>query len=125
MTTKHHIQSRRKNDEILIELAGELGVASCEEARTQLQQSVHEDITRVYLHVEKLEYLDSAGLGILMGVHVTCRKRNQKLMLLAPHVNLGRMLKMCRLDQVLDICDREAAQKITATFDDCNAAVPE
>jgi anti-sigma B factor antagonist len=63
--------------------------------------------TRVLLNLEKLDFLDSAGLGELVRAHVAVRSRGGQLTLVNPSKNVFQLLHVTKVDRVFDIAPDE------------------
>lgn len=63
--------------------------------------------TRVLLNLEKLDFLDSAGLGELVRAHVAVRSRGGHLTLVNPSKNVYQLLHVTKVDRVFDIAPDE------------------
>lgn len=62
---------------------------------------------RILLNLERLEFLDSAGLGELVRTHVAVRARGGQLTLIHPAPNVFQLLRVTKVDQVFDIAHDE------------------
>ena len=62
---------------------------------------------RILLHLERLSYLDSAGLGELVRTHVAVRNRGGQLTLINPSPSVRNLLRLTRMDQVYDFAPDE------------------
>jgi anti-sigma B factor antagonist len=62
---------------------------------------------RILLNLERLEFLDSAGLGELVRTHVAVRARGGQLTLIHPAPNVLQLLRVTKVDQVFDIAHDE------------------
>lgn len=62
---------------------------------------------RILLNLERLEFLDSAGLGELVRTHVAVRSRGGHLILVNPSPNVRHLLQVTRVDRVFDIAPDE------------------
>jgi len=62
---------------------------------------------RILLNLERLEFLDSAGLGELVRTHVAIRARGGQLTLINPSPNVRQLLRVTKVDQVFDIAHDE------------------
>ncbi len=64
---------------------------------------------KIVLNMNNVEYIDSAGLGILVATHVSAKTQGASLIL----SNLGRkfqeVLQITKLLTVFEVCDTEAA----------------
>ena len=62
---------------------------------------------RILLNLERLEFMDSAGLGELVRTHVAVRARGGQLTLIHPAPNVFQLLRVTKVDQVFDIAHDE------------------
>lgn len=73
--------------------------------RDYLFRLIEENGARPFiLEIGRLNFIDSQGLGLLLMLHKTCRKKAGKLVVLAGrNIGLRKILKQTRLDQILTI----------------------
>ena len=64
----------------------------------------------VVLDVSEVAVVDSAGLGLLLTAHRTCRSSGRRLVLAHPSPRLLRLLAVTRLHRVLHLDRPEAEQ---------------
>lgn len=62
---------------------------------------------RILLNLERLDFLDSAGLGELVRTHVAVRSRGGQLTLVNPSPNVRQLLQVTKVDRVFDIAPDE------------------
>lgn len=62
---------------------------------------------RILLNLERVGFLDSAGLGELVRAHVAVRARGGQLTLINPAPNVRQLLRVTKVDQVFDIVHDE------------------
>lgn len=58
---------------------------------------------RIELLLDKLEYIDSSGLGIMLMLNETCEENNVKIVLKNPSAHVLRVLRATRLDTLFAI----------------------
>jgi anti-sigma B factor antagonist len=77
--------------------------------REKLKSLIAEGKKKIVLNMNNVEYIDSAGLGILVATHVSAKIQGASLKL----SNLGRkfqeVLQITKLLTVFEVCDTEAA----------------
>jgi anti-sigma B factor antagonist len=87
------------------------GKLALDEGCKLLRETVHALLdagqSRIWLNLERLDYLDSAGLGELVRTHVAVRGRGGQLTLVNPSPNVRRLLHLTKVDQVFDIAPDE------------------
>lgn len=59
--------------------------------------------TAIHLEFRGIGFIDSAGLGLLMGLRATLRKNNVDLVIVNPGRKVTELLRTTRLDKVLQI----------------------
>jgi anti-sigma B factor antagonist len=64
---------------------------------------------KILLHLAKVTYVDSSGLGQLAGALTTARKQGGDIKLLKPSSQVLHLLKTTKMDSVFDIQEDEAA----------------
>jgi len=71
---------------------------------------------QILLDLERVVYLDSAGLGELVRSHATIRNHGGHLKIVRPSEGVLRLLQMTKLDQVFDIAaDQSTAMRALRT----------
>jgi anti-sigma B factor antagonist len=64
---------------------------------------------KILLNLAGVTYVDSSGIGQLVGALTSAHKQSAELRLLRPNKQLLDLLKMSKLDTVFDINEEEAA----------------
>lgn len=87
------------------------GKLALDDGCRQLRETVHALLDggqlRILLNLERLDFLDSAGLGELVRTHVAVRARGGQLTLINPAPNVRQLLRITKVDQVFDIAPDE------------------
>ena len=100
---------------VALRLVGDLDLASAPEARTRLRQLVDDGWRRVVLDLDSCDFVDSVGLGVLIGV----RRRLGQVegaMVIANAAQLLRVFQTADLEtlfQFADSIDMAAAELST------------
>lgn len=70
---------------------------------------------KLVVNLQGVSYIDSSGIGELFGLYTTLRKLGGRLVLLSPNARVREVMKLTRLDSVLEISDDEfqAVQALT------------
>lgn len=94
----------------VVALAGRIVLGEESQAlREKFKRLIAEGKKKIVLNMEKIEYIDSAGLGILVAAHVSAKVQGASVKL----SNLGRkfqeILQITRLITVFEVCSTEAA----------------
>ena len=101
--SQSHIKITHYEGEPCIELKGEWDQAGLETFVKAFQKCVPKTELRMYLQMSELDYLDSAGLGVIMFNMNELAKQGAKLVLLSPSDEMRQILRTTSLDKVLEI----------------------
>jgi anti-anti-sigma factor len=86
-----------------IEIKGDWDQAGLDSLIKAFQKTVPKVESRMFLKLTELDYLDSAGLGVIMFNMNELAKRSSKLVLLSPSDEMRVILRTTSLDKVLEI----------------------
>jgi anti-sigma B factor antagonist len=86
-----------------IEVKGEWDQAGLESLIKAFQKCVSKTNSRLYLRLAELDYLDSAGLGVIMFNMNELAKHQAKLVLIEPSEEILQILRTTSLDKILEI----------------------
>lgn len=100
------------NSFIVLEITGEVRLGESAEHLSAELASVLSDpaVEGVVLNLENINYLDSTGLGELVGYLGRFQDSGKRLKLVKPNQTIVKLLQLTRLDQVFKIYpDEESA----------------
>ncbi len=83
----------------ILVLAGELDAYTCEQLRNLGESSVA-GTHKMVVNVDKLDYIDSAGLAALVHIWVLARDQNVELVLSSRNRRVNRILEITGLDRL-------------------------
>ena len=110
------ISLRVTGDTVILDMSGKLWVLDL-----PLQKQVQELLTNgcrfFVLNLEKVDYIDSSGLGQLIAIWTSVRTKNGNLILLHPTVHVRRLLTTTRLQVVFDVFEDESKARIAVRRD--------
>jgi anti-sigma B factor antagonist len=86
-----------------IEIRGEWDQAGLDALIRAFQKVVPKAEGKLFLKLSELDYLDSAGLGVIMFNMNELTKRHARLILLDPSEEMRRIMRTTSLDKVLEI----------------------
>jgi anti-sigma B factor antagonist len=81
---------------------------SQEAFRDQVQKLIDAGSTHVAVNLAGVTDLDSSGIGALVRAFTTLKRAGGKCTFYSPNKRVQMLLKMVRLDSVLDLVDDEA-----------------
>lgn len=104
-----NISIRKAGPATILDLEGPLKLGEAEEAfRNQVQQLLDAGSTHVAVNLSGVSELDSSGIGALVRAFTTLKRAGGKCTFFAPSKRVMMLLKMVRLDSILDLADDEA-----------------
>ena len=89
-----------KNDFWEVSLAGELDVSTADELKKSLHKLVDEKNIDMKLNLENLDYIDSTGLGVMMGILKRLKIENKEVYIEKPKNNVRKIFNITGLDKV-------------------------
>ena len=89
-----------KNDFWEVSLAGELDVSTADELKKSLHKLVDEKNIDMKLNLENLDYIDSTGLGVMLGILKRLKIENKEVYIEKPKNNVRKIFNITGLDKV-------------------------
>jgi anti-sigma B factor antagonist len=103
------IEERTVGSMVVLHVSGRItlgdGEGVLKEAVTNL---LKQGRANLLLNMAEVSYVDSSGLGALVGSSLAARRQGGAVKLLNPSRRLHDLLSMSRLLQVIEVCDSEA-----------------
>lgn len=99
------LSTRSEGDFEVIEVAGEIDVYTAPRLREVLIDLVGKGRTRLVVDVERVEFLDSTGLGVLVGGLKRVRSNDGSLDVVCTHDRLLKIFRITGLTKVFGIHD--------------------
>ena len=101
----------------VIDLKGKITIGSGDvELRETVKRMIKEGKKKMILNLEKVSYIDSAGLGEIIRCYTTISKEGGKIVLLNPSHKVYDLFQLTKLDQVFTVFDDE--NKAIVSFTD-------
>ena len=86
-----------------VALIGELDVSSAEVFKKSLNDLVDENSQNIKIDLDKLEYIDSTGLGVMVGVLKRLKVNGKGIYLSNPQSNVRKILEITGLDKIFNV----------------------
>ena len=84
-------------------LEGELDVSTADELKKYLHKLVHEKNINMKLDLEKLDYIDSTGLGVMIGILKRLKIENKEVYIQKPKNNVKKIFNITGLDKIFKL----------------------
>lgn len=99
------VESRDSGDWTVVEARGEVDLYTAPGLKEELTELIDRGKNRLVVDLGGIEFLDSTGLGVLIGGLRRCREGDGALVLAAPPEPVRKVLRITGLDQVFPIHD--------------------
>jgi anti-sigma B factor antagonist len=97
------LATRSVSGHSVLEIGGEIDVYTAPRLRERLIEMVNAGVRHVVVDLARVEFLDSTGLGVLVGAHRRLRATDGDLSLVCPQERLLKIFRITGLDSVFVI----------------------
>lgn len=80
---------------------GEVDISTAPQLRETLDSVYQEKRADILLHMDELSYMDSTGLGVIIGAFGRMQENKNKITLVNPKDNIRKLLSITSLDKIL------------------------
>ena len=98
-----HVERLEQDGWIVLLVRGQLDVATAPQFRQSLVEAQYGGGRRVAVDLEGVEFIDSMGLGVLVGALKRARADEGRLVLVTGRERTLRLLELTGLDRVLEV----------------------
>lgn len=99
-------------ESVLVSLKGRIVLEDCEQLRRLILPRIPKSGGSLYVDLSGVEFIDSAGLGLLVGLKMTSKKNNSLIVLLQPSKIVAEILYISKLDGIFEFATGEKATAI-------------
>lgn len=97
-----------KDQVLIIRLVGELDHHTAEKVRQQVEQKIEVNSVRhILLNLEELTFMDSSGLGVILGRYKQITQLGGKMIICAISPSIYRLFELSGMFKILDIVESE------------------
>ena len=99
------IESKLNNEKGFwdISVEGELDVSTADKLKEYLHNLADEKILDMKINLERLDYIDSTGLGVMIGVLKKLKMDNKEIYILNPKSNVKKIFTITGLDKIFKV----------------------
>ena len=97
------LETRQDNGRTIIEVGGEIDVYTAPKLREQLIELVSDGCYHIVVDLEKVDFLDSTGLGVLVGGLKRVRNHDGSLQLVCTQEKILKIFRITGLTKVFPI----------------------
>lgn len=86
-----------------VSLSGELDVSTADELKKELHKLVDEKNIDMRLNLENLDYIDSTGLGVIIGILKRLKIESKEVYIEKPKNNVRKIFSITGLDKIFKL----------------------
>ena len=86
-----------------VSLQGELDVSTADKLKEHLHNLADEKIFDMKINLENLDYIDSTGLGAMIGVLKKLKTDNKEIYIINPKSNVKKIFTITGLDKIFKV----------------------
>ncbi|MBP0724289.1 anti-sigma F factor antagonist [Bacillus sp. RG28] len=102
------IELEVKENILCVRLAGELDHHTAEDLRLQVNEVLEkESIQHILLNLEQLTFMDSSGLGVILGRYKVIRNKGGEMVVCSISPSIKRLLDMSGLFKIVHLAEDE------------------
>jgi anti-sigma B factor antagonist len=102
------ILQRREGNVVILDIFGAISLGESKEKFAEvMNELLSESGTNVLVNFSAINYVDSTGIGELVGYLNKFVERNRQLKILKPHERVLKLLQITKLDTMFEIYDDE------------------
>ncbi len=99
------LQTDTVADRTVLQVTGEIDVYTAPKLRQRLVELVDEGVRRLVVDLRRVEFLDSTGLGVLVGGLKRVRPLGGTFVLVCAHERILKIFRITGLDRIFTIVD--------------------
>ncbi|NLI60010.1 MAG: STAS domain-containing protein [Clostridiales bacterium] len=96
----------RNKNTVFIQAEGKVSFLTVNEIKRLVYDYIEPKDTEIVVNLSKVDFLDSAGLGLLISFLKLMKKRGGKVVLEHPKLGVQKLLEMTRMDELFDVKKR-------------------
>lgn len=97
------ITYKHEHTQGMVSVSGEVDVSCADELRTKLQDAPSDNIKQLIIDIEHMSYIDSTGIGVLVGMAHQATTCGVSTQVVHPQRNVLRILSMLGVCEELGI----------------------
>lgn len=99
-------------NELLVVLRGRIVLEELNALKSTVLPKITRGLSQVYVDLKPVEYVDSAGLGLLIGFKMTAKTNGARIALMEPNKSVSDVLSISKLDGIFDFLGGAEAQDV-------------
>lgn len=83
-----------------VSVDGELDVSTADQFKEYLHKLIDKDVRNIRFDLQNLQYIDSTGLGVMIGILKRIKVENKEIFIKAPKDNVNKIFSITGLDKI-------------------------
>jgi len=102
------ISTRVLDDKIVVlDIVGEIDLYNAPDIKETIKKCISEGNTQIIINLDKVSYIDSSGIGVLISSLTNLKKIGGGLKIINVYAPILKVFKMTKLDKFFDIFETE------------------
>lgn len=97
------VTTKAENGKTLVGVDGEVDVSNAAQLREELERALAGESTAVTIDLSRVPYIDSTGIGVLVGAAHKAKDKGTELVVLRPQSNVARVLGLLGVSGELNV----------------------
>lgn len=98
-----YLEFKNCNEILIVTLIGELDHSSAEEVRIRIDDRIdRDDISKVILNFSKVTFMDSSGIGAVVGRYKKIKNKGGNLLIAETSKNVDRIFELAGLYKLIE-----------------------
>lgn len=95
----------KTNGIAVVNVQGEVDVYTAPRLREEIHRCLDQGSHKLVINLSEVAYMDSSGLGVLIGALKRAREENGDLLVAAPNARISRILEVTGLSKIFNVRD--------------------
>lgn len=110
------IFQQAQSHEVYVEARGRIVLDACETLKNTVLPHLNPKTDSMHIDLSNVDFIDSAGLGVLVGIKMTANKSKTRLILISPSKNVYDILYVSKLENIFDIVTGSEAELLRTSM---------
>jgi anti-sigma B factor antagonist len=102
---------------ILVKITGRIVLEECDYFKSSIVPLINSQVNQINLDLSQVDFIDSAGLGVLVGIKVSSNKHRSRLTLISPSRGVSDILMVSKLDAIFEIITGADADQLVSQLE--------
>jgi anti-anti-sigma factor len=104
------------NGQLLVHIEGRVVLDVCDPLKKAVLAALTPAVSNVLVDLSKTEFIDSAGLGTLVGIKIKCNQIKARMTVVSPSPSVADVLSISKLNEIFEIATGEEAKSLVGSL---------